>query len=528
MRPFFAFVPVALVALTIISFSWIFGGTLPQMLLWPIPWVMALCLEALLFLPQRHMGETQYEARARCWKGLARDPLTWISLMFLLILTVPFFNKAFCLDCEYDAVFQKFLQSEWATITDPIQYAPVFKELAEAPLPYSPKCYNIQEHLTVFMWFLPALIAMLATRHALTRRGKIALLETLSWNGAVLAVIGFSQMACDAPGPWWNPLYGQGSFFSTFGYANMAASFFVLMMALSIAIWRTRIEEVRMERRRRKAEMREEGTSDRTALWIKAHYALVPATLNFFGALGTLSRAGIIFASVLAALAFLYSVGALLTPPTSRERKLANIKGIAAYCVGAIIFAIAIAIFAPEGIDREFSKTNSVDVADRVTNRDEAYAKAAWAVFKDHIAWGVGGWGYRHACLDKFPDKMAQIFRNGGGSGWGNVHNDYLQFMCEHGIIGFGLIIAIFIALFWPLARKWHQLGRLVRFMKPENRPPHPRALYCLPPGAFWTLVGCLAVMIHALGDCPLRSPAVLTSLLVSLAAIDGFLPRED
>lgn len=528
MRQFCAYVPVALVALTVISFSWIFGGTLPDKLLWPIPWVMALCFEVLLFFPQRRMGEMQYDARARCWKGLARDPLTWISLMFILILAIPFFNKAYCLDCEYGAVFQKFLQSEWATISDPIQYAPLFKELAAPPLPYSPKCFDILEHRTVFMWFFPALIAMLATRHALTRQGKIALVETLAWNGAVLAIIGFCEMAGEAPGPWWEPMDAEGQFFSTFGYTNMAASFFVLMMSLSIAIWRTRVDEVRMERRRRKEEMREEGNSAHRMLWLRAHYALVPVTLNFFGALGTLSRAGIIFASVIATLAFFYSVGVLFKFSKSRERKLSNIKGIAAYSAGAVIFAIAIAIFAPDGIDKEFSTTNSVDVADRITNRDEAYAQAAWEVFKDHVVWGVGGWGYRHACLDKLPEKMAQSFRSGQGAGWGNVHNDYLQFMCEHGVIGFALIVAIFISLFWPLAVKWRQLGKLVRFMKPEHRPPHPWAIYCLPAGAFWTLVGCVAVMIHALGDCPLRSPAVLSALLISIAAIDGFLPRDD
>ena len=528
MRAFFAFVPVALIALTVISFSWIFGGTLPDKLLWPIPWVSALTLETLLFFPQRIPGETQYEACARCWKGLVRDPLSWITMVFFVLLAIPFFNKGICLDCEYDAVFQKFLLSEWSSITDPVQYAPIFKDLAAPPLPYSPMCFDLLEHRTVVMWFIPAFIAMLAARHALTRHGKRQLVETLAWNGAVLAVIGFVQMATDAPGPWWEPMDVAGQFFSTFGYANMAASFFVLMMALSIAVWRTRIGEVRAMRKAREAEAHSASGARRGPGWIRAHYALIPATLNFFGALGTLSRAGIIFAGVLAVLAFLYSIGALFVQGASRQRKVANIKRMVAYSVGAIIFIVGVMIFAPKGIDKEFSGTSSVSVADRVTNRDEAYARAAWAVFKDHPIWGVGGWGYRHACLDKLPEKMSKGFRLGQGVGWANVHNDYLQFMCEHGAVGFALILAAFAALIWPLARAWHQLGKLVRFMKAEHRPPHPRAIYCLPPGALWILVGSICVLVHALGDCPLRSPAVLSALLVSLASTEGFLPRGD
>ena len=43
---------------------------------------------------------------------------------------------------------------------------------------------------------------------------------------------------------------------------------------------------------------------------------------------------------------------------------------------------------------------------------------------------------------------------------------------------------------------------------------------------AFCILMAAVATVIHAFGDCPLRSPAVLTLFFVSLAAVDGFLPK--
>ena len=57
--------------------------------------------------------------------------------------------------------------------------------------------------------------------------------------------------------------------------------------------------------------------------------------------------------------------------------------------------------------------------------------------------------------------------------------------------------------------------------------PSSPRAIYCLPPGVFWILVGCFAVTIHAVADAPLRSGATLNLFFVSLACADGFLPHQ-
>ena len=39
-------------------------------------------------------------------------------------------------------------------------------------------------------------------------------------------------------------------------------------------------------------------------------------------------------------------------------------------------------------------------------------------------------------------------------------------------------------------------------------------------------LAGATATFIHGFGDCPLRSPAVLSLFFIELAAMDGFLPR--
>ena len=111
--------------------------------------------------------------------------------------------------------------------------------------------------------------------------------------------------------------------------------------------------------------------------------------------------------------------------------------------------------------------------------------------------------------------------------GAANVHNDYLQFLCEHGVFGLGCLLGIFFCLVVPIFREWGRLHRAARFLAPENAPSSPRAIYCVSPGIFWILVGCFAVALHAVLDAPLRSGAVLSLFFVSLACADGYLPHQ-
>ena len=64
------------------------------------------------------------------------------------------------------------------------------------------------------------------------------------------------------------------------------------------------------------------------------------------------------------------------------------------------------------------------------------------------------------------------------------------------------------------------------RFTPPKEQPPQPIQIFVVPAPVFCIIMAAVATLIHAFGDCILRSPAVLSLFLVSLATIDGFLPR--
>ena len=166
---------------------------------------------------------------------------------------------------------------------------------------------------------------------------------------------------------------------------------------------------------------------------------------------------------------------------------------------------------------------NTTAVLDRVTGKGQYHVRVATEIWKKHPIFGVGGWGYKHYCLQYMTDKELRHVQIVGGA---NVHNDYLQFLAEHGVVGFGLIIAIILMIVWPIGKIWKDLISAYRFTPPKDQPPQPMQIFVVPAPVFCIVMAAIATLIHAFGDCVLRSPAILSLFIVSLATIDGFLPR--
>ena len=543
MDAFFRSIPALLIFPTLAALAWIRGGTHGDMLVPTVPWLLTLVFEVLICFPQRHAGEDAVQARQRCWRRVGRDPVFFLTLLFLVVvLGVAFLNKGLCPTCDLDAILKSLSPEECR------QLKVIGDDLAPAPpIPFVPFCVHLRDHFEVLMWFLPALTAMLAARHALLRHGKRMLVEMLVWNAAALAAFGFVQRATGAKFVmmWDQAEYDafvvalrsasgidymrpDPDFFATFGYPNKAGCFFVLAFALSLSVWMTRVREVEAEPKSSKAEV----TRQRLLLrFIRAHYALVPVALNFLAVLFTFCRTAIVMALAIAGFAFLYHILRMLLARVDRARQ---VKRAVFSFVGAAILLVIGVVFAPER--KEDSSMSRRDVAgelgtitgtgllDRATGKYDHQSRIAVELFKKYPVFGCGGWGYKHLSLNQMQ-KMELPSTNAPGTA--NVHNDYLQFLCEHGAVGLGCLVGMFFCLVVPIFREWGRLYRAARFLSPDNAPPSPRAIYCFPPGAFWILVGCFAVALHAIVDAPLRSGAVLGLFFVSLACADGYLPHQ-
>ena len=403
---FFRSIPVLLIFPTLAAMAWIRGGTHGDLLVPTVPWLLTLVFEVIICFPQRHFGEDAVQARQRCWRRIGRDPVFFLTLFFLVIvLGIPFLNKGLCPTCDYGTILTM-LEREGVDIANlsSDEMLALIDDKAPNPLvPFAPFCMKLSDHFEVFMWFLPALTAMLAARHALLRPGKRLLVEMLAWNAAALAVFGFVQRATGAK---FVLMWDQGeydafvaalraatgisyarpdpSFFATFGYPNMAGSFFMLAFALSLGVWMSHARDVETERPPDKAEIARQRLLLR---FIRAHYMLIPVTLNFLGALFTYSRMAIVTSLVIAVLAFIYYIARLLLARVDRARQ---VKRAAFSFVGAILLLVVGVVFAPKNVLDEVARTGSNEALDRLTGKKEYQTKVALKIFKKYPAFGCG------------------------------------------------------------------------------------------------------------------------------------------
>ena len=487
--------------------AWMFGGLRSDLLLPVVPWLFFILIEMLVCFPQRHAGESTYEARNRVWHSIRKDPMTWMVVGFLALLAVPFINNGLCADCDAAQIAQG---------VDP-----------EPVMSFLPFCVNRLDHLNVFLWFLTALPAMLVVRHSLTPGGKRLVLEIVVWNGAVLAALGFVQHALGAPGPLWSEASGifkkDGSqatvdvFFSTFGYTNIAGCYFMMLFCVAVALWRRTCDWLRAERAAK--DISHTAARRPHAFW-ERHYFLIPSVLLFYAALNTLSRAAIILVTTCATIFILHAFASFLA---RLKHRVQRVRATAIGLFGLVVLGIIVSLLTPDGVQQEVGTLGTFEMLDRVTGRGQYHSRVATEIWKEHKLFGCGGWGYAHFSLGKL--QPGEALQTVGGI---NVHNDCLQFLAEHGLVGFGTLVAIVVMLVWPIGRTWYRLAREARFIKPKDPLAKPVQIFVLPAGAFCLLLAAIAAIVHSFCDCPLRSPAVLALFFVMLAALPGFMSNEE
>jgi hypothetical protein len=475
----------------VVAFSWIHGGTRPDLLLPVIPWLTAFALLFLIGFPQAKSTETLMDARQRVWRSMRRDPLTYLSLFLLALLVLPLFNVA------GPPVFDGAAQS-W------VNPKPLYDWL--------PSCVVADQHAVLLLWFPPALVAALAARHGLLKRGKRLLIEMICWNGALLAVIGFAQMMTGTKSLLWVvPL--DSYFFATFGYPNFAGAFFTLVFAISAGSWM--YESTLFMQSEQVAIVQSQKN-----FFVK-HRMIAPMVLTFVAAMATLSRAAILLsAMVLAALA-IYMIFFVWR----RISKGAQIKIFAGIIAFIGIAAISLMVFKLDGFKEELSTLSYDAIVSRVSGKGYYHVRVAKEIYKDHAVFGVGGCGYPHYQMQYMtPEDLKHMQIQGGA----NVHNDSWQFLAEQGYVGFGTLVACVLALVMPL------LVSLVRLViksftlskkDADKNSPASHWLYCIPLPLIAVFIGTFATLCHSLGDLPFRDPAVLTIWVLALACVPGWIP---
>ena len=466
---------------------WSTDGTLGFFGAVPLWLVSLVSLAGLFVLPQRWPNEEWGHARKRVRKFLLHDRASWVIAALLILLLIPLVNRGLCPGCDWERI---------AAGADP-----------RPPLRFLPFCVSPFEHADVFEWFFASLTAALFVRAGLTRHGQRLSYEFLVWNGAALALFGFLRQAMTSPGQL--PAGWDG--FSIFGYVNHAGAFFTLSFALALGLWCYRMAELAAR------DPREDPPKHPVVI---THYPVVAVVLTAIAVFDTVCRAAMMLTILLALLFFAYAVLASFT----RERKHNRFAATSAL-LALMGLAVTIMTFAPQSVINELKTLSVRTVVDRASGKNQYHERVAMAMVRKYPIHGVGGWGYRHFCSSFMTEKECKAAFAGlqSGDGAANVHNDYLQFLVEHGVVGFGLMLAVFLLLWRTVMASWRMEYLSYRFVKSEQTPVSPIAVYCVSAPVFWTLIGTAVMMLHALGDCPLRGTAILATLLVSVTSAMGF-----
>ena len=283
------------------------------------------------------------------------------------------------------------------------------------------------------------------------------------------------------------------TFFASFGYANHAGAFFTLLFAINLGLFVQALLA---------------GDERRHALWL-----VLTMAFNLAGALLSLSRAAILLSLALLVLGGFYGIRHAWRQVEGGVR----LKALAIFFL-VLVFGTAFLFFAaPENaVLREIQSVQWEKFGEETFGARWQQTTSAWNIWREHPWFGVGGWGYRHySCLELDEARRALLHRGGA-----NVHNDAMQFLVEHGVVGFGLMLGAVAALLVPVFRRL----RLAHETHADGWTGEPWLLFRVSPITILLLVGTTLTFLQSLIDLPFRSPAILVSWVIAMACAPAFL----
>lgn len=536
----------ALIALLFTLYTWLGAGTIsPWLRPWAL-WMALLIAEVALLLPEQRRQESLFDARQRVWRGLIRDPLTWVSISLWIFLTLQWLNASTFL--QWDSVAK-----EWIAYFPPIAamtHPDAAGILAQTPLnaasgaiilpPYFdwlPRSLRADEARIMLDWFIPILTAILALRHATNRHTKRLIMVYVCVMTSVLAIAGMLDWGFGTQVLCWGR-EAKAYFFATFGYPNHAACFFpaVMLVAMGMLCWT-------YEHRER----------TRMPAWL---YVLTIA-LCAISAILSGSRAGVLFVFAITGFAVVYLPIRFFASWSGRKRLFATLSLLMAAIavMGTLVFrfyvvhanqtraqaiaqakteeariaANALPAYAPmpavDAVIREIAETDwALFFENPMLMRSGYQGILALRQHADYPWTGAGARSFRHLSetyIDRNNPEEADWFKKRLGIGQANVHNDTLQFLAEHGWIGFGLMLACCACLLWPFLVDLFTSPSRTQSDSVADRGWFNRL------NAFFVF-GFLAtqlIAVHSFMDLVFRSPACMMLYGLIFVCAAGFIP---
>jgi O-antigen ligase len=166
----------------------------------------------------------------------------------------------------------------------------------------------------------------------------------------------------------------------------------------------------------------------------------------------------------------------------------------------------AMGVGAASQFDSIQKRFQTMIVRDNITDYRPYYWTGAWQLFRRAPAWGIGPGHFDVEFPSVRPMKVQDRPTY--------VHNDYLNTLCDWGVLGLGIIAAACGLLCWSLWEVWQSL----------RRPSHELGSKFSDRSAFvvGAAIGVLAVMLHCIVEFNMQIPALAVTAVTLMALLAG------
>lgn len=452
----------------------------------PLAWFIAGLIEIMLLFPSAKKGEDALMARSRVKKSIVRDPvftLSLLSVVFLLIQTLNGPREAFFNPGTGNWVF------------------------SNPPLPDFPSSIERLLSLQGLFWGLISGTVLLAFRNCIGKKGRTSLLRYMAYISGAIAFIGIIGYARSS-----QPVDLQVVGFSFFESSFVAGVYFMMHFCLSFALLLQLLN----------------NDSGEKSTYICLSFATVFNAAAVFYSFSC--EVIFVFAFVLL-FAIIYAI------PYVGKRMAA---GTCIKILGSVLALIGVALFL-NFIAYPENKVNKTihtlvswqwhDEAEVV--EQETIENVGWRIFNDNQMCGVGAWCTgAESCFGKYiaDDEWEKFTDDDAATAICFFNFDFLQFLCEFGIIGTVLICSPFIFLLfnvvWGIAR-----AAFPPKTKPsdsnsssenENTPFQDR----ITPLIFFSTIAIVSSLVLSFKLTVFHNPAIIFTYSVIFATLSCFLPK--
>jgi hypothetical protein len=430
-------------------------------------WLSLVVIESLLLLPTVFKDEAITEARKRVLRSIEGDGFTYVGIVLVVVIGIQWVNSGCSLVYLPDADIWKFS-------LPPVEWLPYSVQ----PLP-----------ARALLYLVAAVVAGgLAIRNGLGKGGKRFLLEAATFISGLLAAYAVCQsLRGVAPYTTWTSHPGAcnpGSFFA-----------FWFFVALGQGI----------------SAVHSKWTPLTNVLWWGFSFiGNAAGFLQFSPALG------VVVYTVLGVLLLTYRIIMFRFQRVQGSHRLRFVFGTMV-SVGLLSFSILFLIPKSPIIPKVKGLSDMASFDQMVANR-RFRMDAAFKIWQEAPWTGVGAKGFSQYVGTVIVDrewKQLKIDRQ-------LVQNDGFQFLCEWGVIGAGLLVAMIITLLIPL------FVRLRALVGGGNKHGSAWEAFLSADALFVPcVVAVILFLVEGWFSSPFQSPALMMSWFIVLAVLPGLLPAR-